>query len=193
MRLVPLSPQMWPTFCSWFPTAIPSPENGIFISIEKDGKEVLAGGVCIFETRGPYVLFEHFALNPKLSSKMRHAVAQAIFQAAKPYLVLRSKIGFCHVSFQGGANMLQNIGFQPQDTQLLTFIPEVIQAEKAEPDPEEEPVALSMESAEPDPEEDERFALEEDDDDFIEVPKRRKKANKAKKRAKKKVRRRSLA
>lgn len=189
MRIVPLSEPVFRLFSSWFaPNFVPWPKSAIMISENIEGSELLVGGVCIYETDGPYVLFEHFALNPSLPVTIKHRVAEGIVRAAKTYLATRGKIGFAWVNFEGGQQLFQRFGFIPQRALLMTHIPgtaepeqPVVRLKTPEPNPSPE------EPDEPEDEPEEKLEPEEPDDDMDLG------FNKPKKAKKKGRKRRSLA
>lgn len=219
MRLVPLTNETWQVFRSWFGFDIPPPKEAILVAEHIEGVEYLIGGTCIYSTDGPYVLFEHFALNQHAPIVTRHAVARQVFRAAKSYCTIHNKIAFTWVAFQGGMKMLEQVGFTPQpQAHLMTYIPGQEQAQASDQNstaPKNIPV--TQEPAHQPPTDDDidsamecmaaadkkAKALEssgadleaedepedEDDDLMPEIPKPAKKAKRAKKRA----RRRSLA
>ena len=204
MRLIPLTPPVWQAFSQWFEFQPPVPKQGIFVAETFNDQEVLVGGVCIYETDGIYVVFEHFGLNPQAPPKLKHSVAQAIFRAAKSYLNVKAKVGFAWISFDGGVKMAADEGFRHAQVQLMTFMPGQTEPQPRPPrrqePPEERPLVENDPSgAEEDKRLEEAFSrsaeesLDDEDDDFvIDIPKKRKKSKK--KTARKKVaRRRSLA
>lgn len=115
LRLVAANAAMWAEFQTFFEVQVPVPKRAIFVAVDHGGGEVLAAGVCVVDTDGPYILFEHFGTNQALPLAVRHAAAVAVANAIKGTITVSAKLALLLVGPKGAAKMLADRGARVAD------------------------------------------------------------------------------
>lgn len=170
VRLIASSPQAWQEFAAFFDRQIPIPKQAILAAAIRGGREVVIAGVAVFETEGPYVLFEHFGTNQHVPQVLRHAGAVAVANGIKGYLTVRGRVAMMLVTPKGAVKMLVDRGAAVvEDATVMLWVPpllgtRVVPPAKKPPEPRRRRVVRDTEPARPPPKE----KPDETDEDFFE-------------------------
>jgi hypothetical protein len=117
--LVPLTPQVWDEYTYWYrrrAQVCPKlPKQGIFCAAEyfDQGRSFrsLVAGVCVYNTDGEYVLFEHLSTNPTTHPRICHQAVSLIAHIARGYGAVVGKTMVALVESRGIYRIMLRAGF----------------------------------------------------------------------------------
>lgn len=80
----------------------------------------LVAGVCIYDTTGPHLFFEHLVTNETAPLRLRHAAVKLMAKEMISYARTVGKIPHVLVRLKGIEKVLRSVGLVPSGLQSMT-------------------------------------------------------------------------
>lgn len=116
----PNTPETWELFCRWFDARKlprpPYPEDSFFVG---DARGIVAG-VCLYPTKGPYVLAENLSTLAVAPLRIRHRAVSLLVSLVRAYSCARAKFPLVVVRHRGIVRLLARSGFTPQQAIVMS-------------------------------------------------------------------------
>lgn len=133
MRLVSVSEAWWVKYvdiCFHRKYTAPWPTRTMFLVAEGDE---LVSGVCIYDTAGPHVFFEHLVTNETAPLRLRHAAVKLMAKEMISYARTVGKIPHILVRLKGIERILRSVGLVPSGLQSFTCPIETLEGKNEHP------------------------------------------------------------
>lgn len=127
------APQPWPT------------RRGLFVA---EGDDLVAG-VCIYDTDGPHLFFEHLVTNETAPLKLRHAAVTLMAREMMQYSRVVNKLPHILVRHKGIEKILKSVGLVPSGAWSLTCPFPLLEGKNEDPKPAKKHPRLKSNPAAP--------------------------------------------
>jgi hypothetical protein len=120
MRLVCVTREWWSKYCeALFHRGAPEPWPTKTMLLVAEGSELVAG-VCIYDTTGPHVFFEHLVTNETATGRMRSQAVKMMAKEMVSYARTVGKIPHVLVHHKGIERILKSVGLVPSGAWSMT-------------------------------------------------------------------------
>ena len=120
MRLVCVTQEWWGKYLEvLFHRKAPEPWPTRTMLLVAEGTELVAG-VCIYDTTGPHIFFEHLVTNETASGRMRSQAVKMMAKEMVSYARTVGKIPHVLVHHKGIERILKSVGLVPSGAWSMT-------------------------------------------------------------------------
>jgi hypothetical protein len=120
MRLVCVSEAWWGKYTDLlFQRKAPAPWPTRTVLFVAEGNELVAG-VCIYDTTGPHLFFEHLVTNETAPLRLRHGAVKLMAKEMVSYARTVGKLPHILVKHKGIERILRSVGLVPSGAWSFT-------------------------------------------------------------------------